>query len=419
MSRRHPRGVTRRIALAASFAALATCIAVLAGASARPSPEILLASKGPPPGHGHKSVATPSSTPTPTPTSTATPTPAPTATPTPTPTATPAPTATPTPTPSPSGFVTKCGLKLCLNGADYRFDGVNIYNANSINNCWYTLGSGSGLDTSLGDLAGGEVFRAWFFQQFAVSNGAFNWAPFDHTLAVAAAHGVKVIVTLQNQWGDCNTGGYKDQSWYQGGYKTVVESGALVTYRQYVQDVVTRYASNPAVLMFQLVNEAEDTSGGSCSESTAAAALRSFTDDVGGLIHSLDPNHLVNLGTIGSGQCGAQGSDYQYVHASAGTDLCEYHDYNAVTTALPAHLLSDLTACAALNKPLFVGETGIPYSIGQTTRASDFDAKFSAQFTAGVVGELPWEWDLNGTGNGGDSDTIGPGDATLALLIKY
>ena len=352
--------------------------------------------------------------PTPTPTAT------PTATPTPTSTATPTPSPSPSPTPPSTGFVTACDTSLCLNGATYRFDGINIYNANSSGNCWYAMNSGTALDTSLSDLPGAEVFRAWFFQLFAISNGAFNWAPFDHTLAVAAAHNVRVIVTFGSQWGGCDsTNGYKSLSWYQGGYRTQVDPGYLVPYRQWVQDVVTRYANNPTVMMFQMMNEPEAQSSGSCNESSAASALRSFTDDVGGLIHSLSPSNLTDIGAIGRGGCGMSGADYQYVHASAGTDLCEYHDYGRVTAALPSVLQGDLNACAALNKPLFVGETGIPSSVGQTTRASEFDAKFSAQFTAGVVGELPWEWDLNGTGNGGDSGTIGPGDPTLALLTKY
>jgi mannan endo-1,4-beta-mannosidase len=354
--------------------------------------------------------------PTPTPTPTATPT----ATPTPTPTATPTPSPSPSPTPPSTGLVTACGTSLCLNGAIYRFDGLNIYNANSSGNCWYAMNSGSGLDKSVTDLSGGEVFRAWFFQSFATTSGIRDWTGFDHTLAVAAAHGVKVIATLEDQWGDCESSGYKTLAWYQSGYKAVA-AGDLTSYRDFVAQVVARYANNPTILAWQLVDEPEaaDSRGGTCEESNAASALRSFTNDVGGLIHSLSPSNLTNIGANGRGQCGMAGSDYQAVNGSAGSSLCEYHDYGQVTMALPDSLSSDLAACKTLNKPLFVGETGIPYSVGETTRASEFDAKFSAQFTAGVVGELPWEWDLNGTGNGGDSGTIGPGDPTLALLTKY
>ncbi len=40
-------------------------------------------------------------------------------------------------------FVARNGTHLVLDGKPYRFTGLNIYNANSINNCWYTLGTGS------------------------------------------------------------------------------------------------------------------------------------------------------------------------------------------------------------------------------------------------------------------------------------
>ena len=43
-------------------------------------------------------------------------------------------------TTTPPGFVTKSGTKLRLDGSPYRFTGLNIYNANSVDNCWYTLG---------------------------------------------------------------------------------------------------------------------------------------------------------------------------------------------------------------------------------------------------------------------------------------
>ena len=44
--------------------------------------------------------------------------------------------------------MTRSGTQLLLDGRPYRFTGLNIYNANSIDNCWYTLGKGgSGLGT--------------------------------------------------------------------------------------------------------------------------------------------------------------------------------------------------------------------------------------------------------------------------------
>jgi endo-1,4-beta-mannosidase len=66
-----------------------------------------------------------------------------------------------------------------------------------------------------------------------------------------------------------------------------------------VRDVVSRYAINLTIAMWQMVNEGEAVnSDGSCNELAALSALLSFSNNVGGVIHSLDPNHLVSLGVL-------------------------------------------------------------------------------------------------------------------------
>ncbi len=77
--------------------------------------------------------------------------------------------------------------------------------------------------------------------------------------------------------------------------------------------------------------------------------------------------------------------------------------------------------CAALKKPMFVGEAGIRTG-GATLegRASSFGRKFRAQFDGGVVGILLWDW--RSSSKGGSSVRgyeIGPGDPVLALLRAY
>src|SRR5712664_3299850 len=56
------------------------------------------------------------------------------------------------------------GTILYLNGQPFRFNGINIYNANSNGWCSYPM-DGSILDDSLTAISShGGVFRAWFFQ---------------------------------------------------------------------------------------------------------------------------------------------------------------------------------------------------------------------------------------------------------------
>jgi hypothetical protein len=129
---------------------------------------------------------------------------------------------------------------------------------------------------------------------------------------------------------------------------------------------------------------------------------------------------LVSLGTLGSGQCGAQGADYQDVMSVPSLDLCEYHDYQP-TDPIPGDqwngLQVRLDQCNALHKPLVVGEVGIkPSDVGGTfaARAQTLQAKLWAQFNAGVVGELAWAWDKDGSTL--DNYDIGPGDPALDVL---
>src|SRR5450759_4136914 len=159
--------------------------------------------------------------------------------------------------------------------------------------------------------------------------------------------------------------------------------------------------------------------------SSAASDVYKRQDDIGGLLKSSDPNHLVSNG-VNAGYCGSNGwvGDYKTVNGGASNDICDYHDYGNPTVAMPKPgdqngLQASITACASLNKAMVVAETGIDYTtLSPATlaqRSSDFDAKFAAQFAAGVQGELMWNWyptqysGLNITTN----------DPALALLSKY
>lgn len=340
------------------------------------------------------------------------------------------PVAATTATATTSPYVVRSGTHLLLGGRTFTFSGLNVYNANSRNTCWYTLGSGTALAHSLGLIRGGHaVIRSWFFQYEATTNGHRDWSAFDHTLAAAHAAGVMVIPVLVNQWGQCEgwphyDEGYKTEGWYRSGYRQRVTSpGMHDTYRGWVREVVTRYRNNPTILGWQMVNEAEDKTsyGGGCS-GTAALSLRSFASDISALIKSVDPHHLVSIGTIGSGQCGAAGSAYQSLHALRYVDLCEYHDYTLST--MPGDkwngLKTRIAQCAADHKPLFVGESGIRTSTTMTParRASLFHQKLYTQMHAGVVGELLWDW--RDAAHGGTSLSggyeIGPADPVLPVL---
>jgi hypothetical protein len=318
-----------------------------------------------------------------------------------------------------SAFVGRSGQQLVLGGKTYTFTGLNVYNANSRGQCGPVVDLGSALD-QWG--AGKEAIRAWFFQGLATSDGQRDWTAFDQTLATAKAHGYRVIVTLANQWADCDRGyGYKTEQWYRSGYRSPDPAGT-VSYRDYVAEIVARYKDDPTILMWQLMNEAEDREGpeGPCA-SDASTVLESWTADVSGLIKSIDPNHLVSLGTLGGGTCGASYTQYQSLHDLSTIDVCEVHDNGNAYATLPGDQWNGMQAefdfCHALGKPAFVGEIAISTGEAGTVgdRATRFDAKLSAQFAAGSVGEVAWLW------SPADSIgyDIGPGDPALDVLGSF
>ena len=347
-------------------------------------------------------------TPTATPTLRATLTPTPKPTPTPTPTATPtaSPTATAAATPVPNaGFVTANGRSLSLAGSPYKFVGVNRYNLITIDPAGPAY-QGCGGAWSEAELAswfpelrdqGVNAVRFWAFQRFT-ANGT-DFSRLDYVLSLAEQYNIKVIPTFENQWQDCTEGGYKYDSWYASGYLSPYGPYTM-SFRNYVGAVVNRYKNDHRILMWQLMNEAEiKTIGGQCGN---PETLKSFAADVSAYIKSIDANHLVNIGTMGGGQCGTQGSQYQTLHDIPTVDVCEYHDYNSPTAPMPGDQWNGLQVrfnqCNALNKPLFIGEAGIksncsdPDCYTQQQRADLMDAKMAAFYNAGGVGYAIWSY---------------------------
>ncbi len=349
------------------------------------------------------------------------------------------PTPPPPPPPPPDPFVTAVGTHLELDGQPFTFTGMNIYNANSDD--WCATNMDNGLfeqalsDIGLGGVHGGDhgVIRAWFFQPLATPDktGPRDWTRFDRTIAAAHAAGYYVIPTLGNQWGECGhkgaTAGYKTIDWYRGGYAELQPEDSVYTtyasYRDWIAEVVDRYKDDPTILAWQLLNEAETNPGypSACPAGPEAYdALAGWASDVSALIKSIDANHLVSLGTIGTGQCGTSGGQYKDLHAIPTIDLCEYHDYDP-WTAMPGDAFNGMALriqqCDELGKPLFVGEVGLrPVDVGGSydSRTASLRAKLQTQRAAGVVGHVVWSW--GPAPRSLDGYDIGPGDEVPALL---
>ncbi len=336
-------------------------------------------------------------------------------------------TVAPTPSVSNGPIIQASGTQLYLNGSPYHFVGVNAYEAGT------DWGTNAGCGADLSDAQMNQLFaslppnslvRFWAFQGTIATNintDQLDWAPIDRVFAAAAAHDQRLIVVISDQGGTCDGGHWQDPSWYAGGFKDVFDDPTTtdgtdhtpLSYWDYLQDIVSRYASSPALGMWEPMSEAEASTCSpqyeptNCSghqtcpnEGVAAAALRYFFDTVGAEIHALDPKHLVESGLLGGGQCGTQGSDYQYVSASPGIDVLSYHDYwgpkpiggdrfNGMAVRFKQTL--------SLGKPIIAGEVGLMAGTARgctsdQTRDEEFRAKERAQSRAGSSGQLIWNW---------------------------
>ena len=280
------------------------------------------------------------------------------------------------------------------------------------------------LDQLFASLPPDSLVRFWAFQGTMATDVAthqLDWGPIDRVFAAAAAYHQRLIPVLTDQGGTCDGGHWQDPSWYRVGFREVFDGPATtdgrgltpLSYWDYLQDVVSRYRDSPALGLWEPISEAEASAcpgrfePSACEghqicpdEAAAAHALRYFFDAVGAEIHVLDPDHLVESGLLGGGQCGTQGSDYRYVSASPGIDVLSYHDYYG-RARLGGDRWNGLSVrfhqAAAVDKPIVGGEVGVPAGsapgcLTDLGRSTVISAKESAQFKAGSSGVLVWDW---------------------------
>ena len=341
------------------------------------------------------------------------------------------------PPPSAGVFVKADGRNLELAGKPFVFMGVNIWGAasdQSIFDCGAEESDHAAyLERTFQSLQslGVNVVRFFAFQSYAA--GGTDLAPIKQVIDAAAAHNIRVIPVLGNHFGDCDyypsyahdLAFTKTTDWYDTGYRTR-NSGYTLSYREYVRMIVTAFKDDPTILMWQLMNEAQVSD----LSDADGAVLRAFVTDVSGLIKSIDPDHLVSIGTNATGQPGTQGPSNRALHEIATVDVVEGHDYGADDDPLPGYpdarwntIWGAMSDAVELNKPFFMGEAGIqagadsscPHTLSQ--RADLLADKVRAMFREGGVGYLYWSYTEHAStaGNSCGYD-MAPGDPALTGL---
>jgi hypothetical protein len=266
----------------------------------------------------------------------------------------------------PAEFITRSGTGFVLNGEPFRFVGANMTNTAgdpSVHQCgpWLTdpeFQVDNWFARAREDFDG-NVIRVWAYQAF--TNSGTDWRGFERTVRLAEKYGFKIIPVLENQWPECTRGGYKYDGWYEGGYLKPY-GGYSLSYKEYVRRVIERYKDEPTIAAWALMNEAESVT---IDGEENPEALYNFARDMSSYVKSLDKNHLVTLGTIGAGQPGTRGADWERLHALETIDFTEFHDYGRNDEPMPG---VPLEPSVALNTAVFTQDSGWNWTNGDYRR---------------------------------------------------
>jgi mannan endo-1,4-beta-mannosidase len=264
----------------------------------------------------------------------------------------------PPPAPPPSGFLTREGQLLKLNGETWRAVGWNPF---GLTGCQGAIGN---LTSAEFDNLFGTVFRpnsltrTWCFSHS-------DLALIRLTVAKAEQWNQKLCMSLFEGAGHCGSPGYNG-AWYSTPSNT----------HAWIDFICNEFKNSTAIGMWELMNE-----GGAGATHEAWVA---WNNAVAARIKSKAPNHLTTSGAIGSWPAHMNGETaFAAVHASEYMDILHSHeyeyDYNGNTGVQGRHA-QELRAANTLNKPLMIGEFGTSRTscTDATTRATVTTTKYKA-----------------------------------------
>jgi len=321
--------------------------------------------------------------------------------------------------PTVTGFVKTNGQKFSLNGADYVVAGTNAY--------WLAQQTNADIDTAFSDIANaglttvrtwgfndvtspqeyGAYYQLWTGSTATFNTGAYGISRFDYVVESAANHGIRLIVTLTNNWdnyGGMDTyvaalspGGTHDEFY--------VDETIISAYKTYVNEFVSRYESNPTIMAWELANEPRCTgsNGGSAPNcDTTGSTIAAWASTLSAYIKSIDSNHLVAIGDEGWFQ-EANPPSYPYAPgvginfvtnlAIETLDFGTFHSYpeswgeTANETLWGVQWIADhATAQKTANKPVLIEEFGVT-----NNQASTYALWWNEIISSGLTGDLIWQ----------------------------
>ncbi|KAJ7698350.1 mannanase [Mycena rosella] len=351
--------------------------------------------------------------------------------------------------PTQTGFVKTSGTRFTLNGAPYTLVGSNAY--------WLALGgySTTDINKAFADIvaSGGTTVRTWGFNEVTSANGIYFhlWSgssatvntgsnglgALDTVIAAAKAHGIRLIISLTNNWSDY--GGmdvYTAQLLGSGQPHDLFYSNPTViaAFKTYVQAVVSRYANEPTIMAWELVNEPRCSGSNTvASSSCTVSTITNWASTISSFIKSIDSNHLVGLGDEGFFNEPGN-SDYMY-QGSAGIDFAAnlkistldfgtFHMYpqswsESNTVPWGQQWITDhATSMKSTNKPVIMEEFGITSS---STRNATYATWYQTIISTGLTGDLIWQAgsQLTNGPTANDGYAIFPTDPVYGLMQSH
>ena len=235
-------------------------------------------------------------------------------------------------------------------------------------------------------------------------------AGLDYLLMEMGKRGMVAVLYLNNSWEW--SGGYSFYLEHAGagrqprpdeaGYPAFMEamskyatnSRAHELFNDYVRFIITRtnrytgrkYIDDPAIMSWQIGNEPRAFS------KEALPAFEQWLSEAAALIRSLDPNHLISIGSEGAWGCEGDYGVWERICADKNVDYCNVHlwPYNwswvkpdSLVEQLPVacrntkdYIDRHLAVCERINKPLVMEEFGYPrdgfkFSLDTPTRGRD------------------------------------------------
>ena len=124
------------------------------------------------------------------------------------------------------------------------------------------------IDSFFASLRPDSLVRFWAFQGTLATNvhtGQLDWAPLDNVFYQAAKYHVYLIPVISDQSGDLRRRYWQDPAWYCGWVQERLRHCHIsygrrphpLSYWDYMNELVSRYADSPALGMWEPMSEAE------------------------------------------------------------------------------------------------------------------------------------------------------------------